>query len=137
MKSVIEIGSVVAIGLNEFKIILSRNGIRYKCIVNEVGYIHSAVNCQTNEPVRIGILIEFFQPVETAMIHYHNGFFIPVNLMPVQKPPMKKEKLRMIALCKKKNQMQLQRIEGTYPNKKHFTEKLRRQGFDVKHIYIS
>lgn len=135
-KSNIQIGSIVQLGLNEFKIIASRDNVRYKLIVNEVGYIRSAINCQTNKIVKLTILLEFFEPVETAMIQFHNNFFIPINLAPVPLPPTKKVVLPMVALCKKKNKLQLHRIEGTHTNKKGFIEKLRRQGFIVKHVYI-
>lgn len=136
-KASIEIGSIVQLGLNEFKVIASRNKMRYKLIVNEVGYIRSAINCQTNTSAPLAIRIEFFEPVETAMIQFQNGFFMPINLTPVPLPPSKKASLRMVALCKKKDQLQLQRIEGAHTNKKGFVEKLRRQGFIVKHVYIS
>lgn len=54
-----------------------------------------------------------------------------------KKPRSKKAPKKMVALCKKQNQLGVQLVEGHHTNKQAFKKKLRRQGYTVKHVYIS
>lgn len=54
-----------------------------------------------------------------------------------KKPRSKKAPQKMVALCKKQNQLGVQLVEGHHTNKQAFKKKLRRQGYTVKHVYIS
>lgn len=131
----VHVESINPIGLNNYSIIAVKDNVRYKLIANSHGFIHSARTVATNQVVPVSVLVDFFTDVETALVQFHNRLFIPATY--IKPPKTKKVVLEINALCKKPNQNELLIFTGKHTTKNGFKRELLRQGYLVKHVYIS